>query len=391
MGLSKSLIGITLAVSVLFVKAPDAAAQKPVISSLSPDNGIAGDRVRIFGSNFENILGITFNGVLAPSFAVTAQNQLEVTVPQGAASGPISIQNASGIGISPVDFRVFNPGPRPIGVAPQTAVAGEIITITGQLFSPQTQVIFSGDVTATQVSIRTEGELDVVVPAGAGTGPITLRDSRGANISDFTFTVVVQNNISFQFVNPTAVPFAVGETGSLQWSVKSAASAGARDVEITFLLPESGIIFTGVQTGTGQYSQAGRFVQVTGGFINGTGEWTGALQFIPTAATGALAFEGSASSVERDPDLTNNSMVRAYQAVVGQGLIEIQRTSGSGIRLDWPAYPDDWKLDSCPDIGSSNPTWTPVSITPQVENNRKFIQVDTSAGTGTTLYYRIRR
>lgn len=394
MGLLKPLVWIrlTIVLGVLFVKSGNAYGQKPIIESLSPDNGLHGEKIRIFGSNFQQILGITFNGTLAPVFAVTAQNQLEVTVPAGATSGPISIQNASGIGISSEDFTIYNPGPRPMGFDPPSGVIGDIITVEGSLFSPQTQVIFANNVIATQVLVRTEGELDVVIPPGAVSGPVTLRDARGSNTSIANFSVVTINDISFSFVTPARSILRVGEENPVSWAVSSGSSAGASQVELTFLLPESGAILAGVETSQGQWNQVGRFVQISGGAITSDGQWTGSLIILPTVESSALNIEGSVSASERDPDISNNSIVHSYQSVIGAGKISFKKNLDNSLTLSWPAYPDTWKLFSTTNIRRTGISWSEVTITPIIENHRKSLTIQLSPqATPPILYYRIRR
>ncbi len=79
---------------------PTGPVGAPVISSLSPSNGSAGEGVQITGANFLSSDGqivATFNGQVAPT-SCTAENTCTVTVPPPSGSSParVSITTASG-------------------------------------------------------------------------------------------------------------------------------------------------------------------------------------------------------------------------------------------------------------------------------------------------------
>ena len=78
----------------------------PVITSFTPTAGPAGTVVVLTGSNFNGTTQVTFNGVVAPTFTVNSATQITVTVPAGAASGPIVVTAAGGSGVSETNFLV---------------------------------------------------------------------------------------------------------------------------------------------------------------------------------------------------------------------------------------------------------------------------------------------
>jgi len=72
----------------------------PVISSITPSSGSAGERIQITGANLLSSNGqivATFNGQAAPT-SCPAQNTCTVTVPpqSGSSSAQVSITTASG-------------------------------------------------------------------------------------------------------------------------------------------------------------------------------------------------------------------------------------------------------------------------------------------------------
>ena len=78
----------------------------PVISSTSPVSSCVGQSITITGANFTNtISSLSFGGVAATTFAYVNATTITATVPAGAASGPISITDASGSGSSQLFIR----------------------------------------------------------------------------------------------------------------------------------------------------------------------------------------------------------------------------------------------------------------------------------------------
>ena len=81
------------------------ASGGPVICSVSPQSGRAGDGITIRGANFVNVQSVTFSGVGA-AFGVAGPNFLSTTVPGLATTGRIQVTTASGTATSPADFVV---------------------------------------------------------------------------------------------------------------------------------------------------------------------------------------------------------------------------------------------------------------------------------------------
>jgi len=81
----------------------------PVISSFTPTSGSVGTTVTITGSNFTATTAVTFNGIPA-SFVFKSDNELQATVPTGAATGKVKVTNSAGTGTSASDFVVASGG-----------------------------------------------------------------------------------------------------------------------------------------------------------------------------------------------------------------------------------------------------------------------------------------
>lgn len=361
---------------------------KPEVTSIAPDNGIPGDRIRLFGSHFENILGITFNGTLARDFTVTAQNQILVTIPLGATSGPISIQNNIGIHLTESDFRVYLPGPRPESFSPAAALVGETITITGRLFTNSTRIIFGGDVPATQFLVRTTSEIDVIVPQGAKSGPIRLVDGNVGNTSETSFTVVKINDLSFTFQTPDTTVFPTNQEAKVEWVVTPSGGQSGEAVELTLLIPPAGVNIHRIESTSGTSIQRGRFVQISNVTIPEAGTWKAGLVFTPTVANEALTFEGSVASIDRDANLSNNSMVRQFAVRTVAGQLEFLRVDPETFQLIWPAIPDSISLYSSQSIDGSSP-WIKVNRIPVVDNSKKTLTIRSQDILPNSAFFRI--
>lgn len=77
----------------------------PVIVSFTPTNGEPGTQVQINGSNFDGVTSVTFGGVPSESFFFLSSGGF-ATVPFGAVTGPISVTNSFGTGVSHDNFNV---------------------------------------------------------------------------------------------------------------------------------------------------------------------------------------------------------------------------------------------------------------------------------------------
>jgi hypothetical protein len=82
-----------------------APSPPPTLSSLSPDNGLAGTVVTLTGSGFTGATNVSFNGASA-SFTVVSGTQITATAPAGVTSGPVSVTTPNGTTSSTRRFRV---------------------------------------------------------------------------------------------------------------------------------------------------------------------------------------------------------------------------------------------------------------------------------------------
>lgn len=160
----------------------------PIIDSFNPIQGAAGSAVAISGVNLSNgPTVLKFNGVNAP-FTVTGQNgiQVQATVPNGAATGPITMTNAYGSFTTSSNFFVTGSLPFVTGATPSGGPRGTTVIVTGGNFANPVTVKFNGvsssDATATALT-----QIQATVPSTATTGPLTVATAAGTSATNTGF------------------------------------------------------------------------------------------------------------------------------------------------------------------------------------------------------------
>ncbi|WP_288426020.1 IPT/TIG domain-containing protein [uncultured Spirosoma sp.] len=83
----------------------------PGLTSFSPEQGEEGDAVTLKGYNFTSTLTVKFNGVTVPrtNLVQIGTSELRVVVPDGATTGKITLEDASGQTASSKEFTVIVP------------------------------------------------------------------------------------------------------------------------------------------------------------------------------------------------------------------------------------------------------------------------------------------
>jgi uncharacterized protein (TIGR03382 family) len=163
----------------------------PIVTGFTPTSGAAGTEVTLTGTGFSGAFAVLFNGVSAELTPVS-DTQLKAIVPTGAASGPISVSSPGGTGSSKAVFRVpSSQAPVITSFSPTQGGAGigATVSILGMHFSGTTEVKFN-DTSAERFHVVSDGELSVEVPYGATTGPLTVVNNIGSDVSSVVFTVL---------------------------------------------------------------------------------------------------------------------------------------------------------------------------------------------------------
>lgn len=175
----------------------------PIIDSFFPLSGQAGTRVTVNGRNLQPATQILFNSTPA-AFVINTPTQILVDVPQGAASGRITVSTPAGAATSQGIFVVIQPSQLPAisGFSPTSGPAGTTVTIFGNNLLGTREVRFNG-VPSNNVVVASTGEIRAQAPAGAGAGPITVITDAGSATSAGSFSVQAVSPLpAISFFNP---------------------------------------------------------------------------------------------------------------------------------------------------------------------------------------------
>lgn len=167
----------------------------PAVAVLSvvPQTARPGERITLTGKGFSTTPAsntVTVNGQAATVNAATATT-LTLTVPATATSGAIAVTTPTGSS-SIAGFRVDTAAaPRITGFFPATAAPGDVVTltVTGTDSTLSNNVVMFNQ-TAAEIVNRTTTQLQLRVPFGAASGPISIRTARGSATSSASLTIV---------------------------------------------------------------------------------------------------------------------------------------------------------------------------------------------------------
>ena len=107
----------------------------PTVSGFSPGSGVVGTTITITGTNFTNVLSVSFGGTPAP-YVVNSPTQITASVPFGAVSGVITVTTQTGNAFSSSSFTVLTP--YTLTVTPSGYGAGTVTSNVGGINCPGT-------------------------------------------------------------------------------------------------------------------------------------------------------------------------------------------------------------------------------------------------------------
>ncbi len=165
---------------------------KPSITSLSPSSGPIGTAVIIHGTGFTGTTAVKFTSGKTATFNVVSDTQINTTVPSGAKTGAVTVTAPGGTLTSPDSFTVTASTPlAPVvsSFSPKQGTVGTSVTITGSNFTGATSASFNVT-TTTAITVKSDTQITVNVPAGATTGLVSVTTPLGGTgTSATTFTV----------------------------------------------------------------------------------------------------------------------------------------------------------------------------------------------------------
>jgi hypothetical protein len=164
----------------------------PKITAFTPALGPVGTEITISGQNLATVTDVRFTGSISSAVFRLSGSSLVVTVPAGAADGPICLTNDGGKTCTTASFNVLLP-PRITAFAPATGPEGTVITLTGQNLATVTKVQFgtgkAGGTVVTAVFQLSGSALLITVPVGVVDGTICLTNDGGTTCSSTGFVV----------------------------------------------------------------------------------------------------------------------------------------------------------------------------------------------------------
>ncbi|TAE24464.1 MAG: T9SS C-terminal target domain-containing protein [Candidatus Kapaibacterium sp.] len=169
----------------------------PTIADFTPKTAGPGATITISGTGFLSVSAATFGGVDAQRFAASSSREITATVSANGASGAVSVRTPGGT--ATLQGFIFVPVPVITSIAPQSAIVGTTVTITGQNLANVTAITFGG--VPAMFTIVSPNEIRVVV---SGSGAIALTNPGGTTTSS-AFTTLPP---------PTIVRFTPTSSGS---------------------------------------------------------------------------------------------------------------------------------------------------------------------------------
>lgn len=162
----------------------------PYILSLSPNPGFLQRQLTVDGGNFGATRGtstVAIGGVNV-STAVTSWSdaQIKLTVPAGASAGGDVIVTKGG---HPSNALAWTPRPEILSADPGTVQSGEMVLLSGRLFTDAPgQVLLDG---TTPVSVLTwqDSQIIITLSAAPGSHTLTARTTQPLDSNSFLYTV----------------------------------------------------------------------------------------------------------------------------------------------------------------------------------------------------------
>jgi uncharacterized repeat protein (TIGR01451 family) len=159
---------------------------QPVITGTVPLYGVRGAPVTINGANFTNLANpaVEFNGVAATYQTLTSTTELTATIPEGATTGFIEVNNASGFGISPALFYLQ---PWITGLNTNSGVVNSTLLLTGRSLTNASSVTVNG---VNYPFTNSPTQIGATVPTNATTGLIEVTTPGGIFITTNVFAIL---------------------------------------------------------------------------------------------------------------------------------------------------------------------------------------------------------
>ena len=318
---------------------PSLFYMQPWITSLSSNGNIVNSSLTIKGRSFIGASALQINGVGFTNFTLAA-TQIVATIPSNASSGPIQITTPGGTYISTNVFAIL---PKIYSFSPAIGPAGTVVTISGTSLFDVTSVQFGGVSTADFTA--TTNQVQVVVPANATNGPLTVVTPYGNDVSTNSFTVTES---SLVVLTKTANPFIAGPGTNITYLllVTNEGPSIITSTVVTDTLP-AGFIFVSASTATGSWVYTNDDVIWNIGIL--TNNNAASLDIVGTAQE-ALMLNNNAVLAFAEGNLAS---FYNYASIVNYFVYDFQRTLSVTLQANppelvvtWPMSPVSFQLQT---------------------------------------------
>ena len=345
-----------------------------IITSITPNTNPPGSRVRIDGTNFLDATAVIFaNNIPSPNFTVTNNNIIGAEVPGGITTGNIKVVTPAGTNTS---VATYFAAPQVSSFNPLSGLPGDFVSVFGNNLGGATAVRFSapgGFVNATIFS-QPPGRIDVTVPSGAMTGPISVVGPAGIGSSPTNFTL---NYSSLQItVTNTPNPAQVGLPVTYSIQVKNL-GPNAATVLVTNILPAS-VAFSSSTAGT----TVGGTTAVNLGSVGVNATAGFSVTGIPSVAA---MFVTNATTASAGP-LPAYAATHTIHFVEPPALLRAEFYPPTSLLLSWPTMLSNYGLEFRTNLSLGN--WSPVPTPPTANNGTNTV---TDQMASPERFYRLKR
>ncbi|MDX2189123.1 MAG: FG-GAP-like repeat-containing protein [Bacteroidota bacterium] len=146
----------------------------PIITSFSQYAGATGISIQVNGLNLSGITQVVFNGATATG--TNSGGSIQVTIPNGAITGPLQVSNIAGTAVSPFSFNVL-PKPTITGISPLNGGEGTLVQINGFNLESITGVFFGNGTQNATFTGGNSNQIIAIAPPGVLTGTIYAYNS----------------------------------------------------------------------------------------------------------------------------------------------------------------------------------------------------------------------
>jgi hypothetical protein len=160
-------------------------ATRPTVSAISPKEGpeAGGTEVTITGTNFTAGSKVAFATIPASNVKFISENSITAVSPPGSGTINVEVTNAGGSSMAnSADKFAYRPAPSVAEVNPNKGLetGKTLVTIKGKNFRAGAEVKF-GPNSATNVTFKSETEIEAESPEGTGTVHVTVITTGGTS------------------------------------------------------------------------------------------------------------------------------------------------------------------------------------------------------------------